>query len=103
MQLAIARALCLADERHRKKLREQGLLTRDPRVVERKKPGRAGARKRFQFWKRKGQTSDLRHQWRRPDVERLKQQPWPISGLGPPGLPPRMPAARDRTHEGKAR
>jgi len=39
MRLAIARALCLADERHRKKLREQGLLTRDPRVVERKKPG----------------------------------------------------------------
>ena len=52
MRLAIARALVLADERHRKKLREQGLLTRDPRVVERKKPGRAGARKRFQFSKR---------------------------------------------------
>src|SRR2546428_540160 len=52
LRLAIARALCLADERHRKKLREQGLLTRDPRVVERKKPGRAGARKRFQFSKR---------------------------------------------------
>src|SRR5947199_201959 len=42
LRLAIARALCLADERHRKKLREQGLLTRDPRAVERKKPGRAG-------------------------------------------------------------
>src|SRR2546430_11273270 len=42
-RLAIARALCLADERHRKKLREQGLLTRDPRVVERKKPGRRPA------------------------------------------------------------
>src|SRR5256884_1330467 len=52
LRLAIARALCLADDRHRKKLREQGLLTRDPRVVERKKPGRAGARKRFQFSKR---------------------------------------------------
>jgi small subunit ribosomal protein S9 len=52
MRLAIARALVLADERHRRKLREQGLLTRDPRVVERKKPGRAGARKRFQFSKR---------------------------------------------------
>ena len=49
MRMGIARALCLADERHRKKLREQGLLTRDPRAVERKKPGRAGARKRFQF------------------------------------------------------
>jgi small subunit ribosomal protein S9 len=52
MRMGIARALCLADERHRKKLREQGLLTRDPRAVERKKPGRAGARKRFQFSKR---------------------------------------------------
>jgi small subunit ribosomal protein S9 len=52
LRLAIARALVLADERHRKKLREQGLLTRDPRAVERKKPGRAGARKRFQFSKR---------------------------------------------------
>jgi small subunit ribosomal protein S9 len=52
LRLAIARALVLADERHRKKLREAGLLTRDPRAVERKKPGRAGARKRFQFSKR---------------------------------------------------
>jgi len=52
MRLAIARALVKADERHRKKLREHGLLTRDPRAVERKKPGRAGARKRFQFSKR---------------------------------------------------
>ena len=52
VRLGIARALVLADERHRKKLREQGLLTRDPRAVERKKAGRAGARKRFQFSKR---------------------------------------------------
>ena len=52
LRMGIARALCLADDRHRKKLREQGLLTRDPRAVERKKPGRAGARKRFQFSKR---------------------------------------------------
>ena len=51
-KLGIARALVMADDRHRKKLREQGLLTRDPRAVERKKPGRAGARKRFQFSKR---------------------------------------------------
>ena len=36
MRLGIARALVLADDRHRKKLREQGLLTRDPRAVERK-------------------------------------------------------------------
>lgn len=49
---AIARALCEADEQHRAKLRAHGLLTRDPRMVERKKPGRAGARKRFQFSKR---------------------------------------------------
>jgi small subunit ribosomal protein S9 len=40
------------DEQHRKKLRESGLLTRDPRAVERKKPGQPGARKRFQFSKR---------------------------------------------------
>jgi small subunit ribosomal protein S9 len=52
MRLAIARALTLADEQHRRKLRDQGLLTRDPRAVERKKPGRPGARKRFQFSKR---------------------------------------------------
>jgi small subunit ribosomal protein S9 len=52
LRLAIARALVKADERHRKKLRENGLLTRDARAVERKKPGRAGARKRFQFSKR---------------------------------------------------
>ena len=49
---AIARALVEADAQHRTKLRAHGLLTRDPRMVERKKPGRAGARKRFQFSKR---------------------------------------------------
>ncbi len=52
LRLAIARALVKADETHRRKLREHGLLTRDPRAVERKKPGRPGARKRFQFSKR---------------------------------------------------
>jgi len=52
LRLAIARALTLADETHRRKLRDQGLLTRDSRAVERKKPGRPGARKRFQFSKR---------------------------------------------------
>ena len=52
LRLAIARALVLADESHRRKLREHGLLTRDARVVERKKPGQPGARKRFQFSKR---------------------------------------------------
>ncbi len=52
MRLGIARALLLVDETHRKKLRTTGLLTRDPRAVERKKPGRPGARKRFQFSKR---------------------------------------------------
>ena len=48
----IARALVEADGLHRAKLRAAGLLTRDPRAVERKKPGRPGARKRFQFSKR---------------------------------------------------
>jgi small subunit ribosomal protein S9 len=52
MRLAIARALVEADAMHRPKLRTAGLLTRDPRAVERKKAGRAGARKRFQFSKR---------------------------------------------------
>jgi len=52
LRLGIARALVTVDEQHRHKLREQGLLTRDSRAVERKKPGRPGARKRFQFSKR---------------------------------------------------
>ncbi len=52
VRLAIARALVKLDETNRKKLREFGLMTRDAREVERKKPGRAGARKRFQFSKR---------------------------------------------------
>ncbi len=52
VRLGVARALVLADEQHRKKLREHGLLTRDARAVERKKPGQPGARKRFQFSKR---------------------------------------------------
>jgi small subunit ribosomal protein S9 len=53
LRLAIARALCEIDkETHRPVLKANGLLTRDPREVERKKPGRPGARKRFQFSKR---------------------------------------------------
>lgn len=52
LRLAIARALVEADGTHRTKLRANGLLTRDPRAVERKKAGRPGARKRFQFSKR---------------------------------------------------
>lgn len=52
LRLAIARALLRADDIHRLKLRAAGLLTRDARKVERKKPGRPKARKRFQFSKR---------------------------------------------------
>jgi len=52
IRLGVARALVNSDEELRSKLRERGLLTRDPREVERKKPGRPGARKRFQFSKR---------------------------------------------------
>ena len=52
LRLAVARALVGVDETHRVKLREHGLMTRDPRAVERKKPGQPGARKRFQFSKR---------------------------------------------------
>ena len=52
LRLGIARALVQMDEKYKKPLRVAGLLTRDSRMVERKKPGRAGARKRFQFSKR---------------------------------------------------
>jgi len=52
LRLAVARALVKIDEGHRRKLRDLGLLTRDARAVERKKPGRPKARKRFQFSKR---------------------------------------------------
>ncbi|HEV8363249.1 MAG TPA: 30S ribosomal protein S9 [Gemmatimonadaceae bacterium] len=52
LRLAVARALVNVDEAYKRKLRELGLLTRDARRVERKKPGRPGARKRFQFSKR---------------------------------------------------
>ena len=52
LRLAVARALVKVDEEYRRKLRDLGLLTRDARAVERKKPGRPGARKRFQFSKR---------------------------------------------------
>lgn len=50
--LAIARALLKLDANLRAELKKNGLLTRDPRMKERKKPGRPGARKRFQFSKR---------------------------------------------------
>ncbi len=52
LRLAVARALVKIDEGYRRKLRDLGLLTRDARSVERKKPGRPKARKRFQFSKR---------------------------------------------------
>src|SRR5580692_278985 len=52
LRLAVARALVKLDEGNRRKLRELGLLTRDARAVERKKPGRPKARKKFQFSKR---------------------------------------------------
>jgi len=50
--LGVSRALLEADSAHRIALKRGGFLTRDARVVERKKPGRPGARKRFQFSKR---------------------------------------------------
>ncbi len=52
IQLGIARALLVEDEDRRTALRREGLLTRDPRRVERKKYGQPKARKRFQFSKR---------------------------------------------------
>ena len=52
IRLAIARALVKIDAENKKPLRDKGLMTRDPRMVERKKPGQKKARKRFQFSKR---------------------------------------------------
>lgn len=52
VRLGLARALVEVDEENRVPLRQGGLLTRDSRKVERKKPGRPKARKRFQFSKR---------------------------------------------------
>ena len=52
IRLGIARALILADPDNRPVLKSNGLLTRDSRKVERKKPGQPGARKKFQFSKR---------------------------------------------------
>jgi small subunit ribosomal protein S9 len=52
IRLGIARALIEANDEHRSALRAAGFLTRDPRMVERKKYGQKKARKRFQFSKR---------------------------------------------------
>ncbi|MBW2961857.1 30S ribosomal protein S9 [Mesonia aestuariivivens] len=52
VRLAIARAMCELDEENRLALKPEGLLTRDPRMVERKKFGQKKARKKFQFSKR---------------------------------------------------
>lgn len=52
MRLGITRALLKIDEEYRPKLKSTQLLTRDPRMKERKKYGQPGARKRFQFSKR---------------------------------------------------
>ena len=52
LRMAISRALIQIDAENRKELKSAGFLTRDPREVERKKPGRPKARKRFQFSKR---------------------------------------------------
>ncbi|WP_421872540.1 30S ribosomal protein S9 [Marinoscillum sp.] len=52
VRLAISRALVELDEENKPALKEDGFLTRDPRMVERKKYGRRKARRRFQFSKR---------------------------------------------------
>ena len=52
IRLGISRALVLVDPENRPALKANGLLTRDSRKVERKKPGQPGARKKFQFSKR---------------------------------------------------
>ncbi len=52
VRLAIARALVEMDANHKPLLKAEGLMTRNPKMVERKKPGQKKARKRFQFSKR---------------------------------------------------
>ena len=52
LRMGIARALCEANAEDRTALKAKGLLRRDSRMVERKKPGQKKARKRFQFSKR---------------------------------------------------
>ena len=52
IRLALSRAMCELDEENRGVLKPEGLLTRDPRMVERKKFGQKKARKKFQFSKR---------------------------------------------------
>ena len=49
VRLALSRAMCELDEENRSILKPEGLLTRDPRMVERKKFGQKKARKKFQF------------------------------------------------------
>ena len=52
IRLAISRALVEIDAEYKPLLKAEGLMTRDPRMVERKKPGQPKARKKFQFSKR---------------------------------------------------
>jgi len=52
IRLAVSRALVKVNEEHRSPLKKEGFLTRDPRMVERKKYGRRKARRAFQFSKR---------------------------------------------------
>jgi|TARA_B100000965_G_C19452766_1_gene696014 small subunit ribosomal protein S9 len=52
IRLAISRALVEINEDYKPLLKAEGLMTRDPRMVERKKPGQPKARKKFQFSKR---------------------------------------------------
>lgn len=52
IRLAISRALVKVDENNKPLLKAESLMTRDPRMVERKKPGQKKARKKFQFSKR---------------------------------------------------
>lgn|SRR5690606_9720981 len=52
IRLALSRAMCEVDAENRATLKPEGLLTRDPRMVERKKFGQKKARKKFQFSKR---------------------------------------------------
>ena len=52
IRLGISRAIVIMNDEHKPALRKEGLMTRDSRMVERKKPGRRKARRKFQFSKR---------------------------------------------------
>ena len=73
VRLAIARALVEMDENNKPLLKAEGLMTRNPKMVERKKPGQKKARKRFQFSKRQVYEIRIRTNLRTIELINLKK------------------------------